>query len=52
MAALFRENWDRKWTPYAGLFVLELYKLKNASYAVRTLMMGQPVRVPECADSE
>ncbi|TMW56682.1 hypothetical protein Poli38472_006692 [Pythium oligandrum] len=51
MAAVVRENWDRKWTPYAGIFTIELYKTKSNSHAVRVLFKGEPVKLPECKDT-
>ncbi|KAJ0398180.1 hypothetical protein P43SY_000549 [Pythium insidiosum] len=52
LAAIQRQHWDRKWTPYAGMLIMELYKTKAKSHAVRLLFMGQPLRIPECADSK
>ncbi|GLE05258.1 hypothetical protein PINS_up014258 [Pythium insidiosum] len=51
LAAIQRQHWDRKWTPYAGMLIMELYKTKAKSHAVRLLFMGQPLRIPECADT-
>lgn len=51
MASLLRENWDRLWTPYAGVFIFELYRTKSSSHAMRVLFKGQPLRLPECADT-
>lgn len=52
MAAVVKENWDGKWTPYAGMLTMEIYKLKTASFAVRMLFQGKPVQIPDCEDSE
>lgn len=51
LAALARQNWDQKWTPYAGVLSMELYETKNNSHAVRVIFHGKPVLIPECADS-
>lgn len=51
MAAIVKENWDGKWTPYAGVLSMEIYKLKAGSFGVRMLFQGKPVHIPECSDS-
>uniref|UniRef100_K3XBI8 Histidine acid phosphatase n=1 Tax=Globisporangium ultimum (strain ATCC 200006 / CBS 805.95 / DAOM BR144) TaxID=431595 RepID=K3XBI8_GLOUD len=51
MAAIVKENWDGKWTPYAGVLSMELYKLKTGSFAARMIFQGQPVLIPECNDT-
>lgn len=47
LAALQRDNWNKTWTPYAGAFVLELYKTTNG-HAVRALYKGKPIKIPDC----
>ncbi|TYZ60052.1 hypothetical protein PybrP1_007243, partial [[Pythium] brassicae (nom. inval.)] len=51
MAAVVKDNWDGKWTPYAGMLTMEVYKLKSASFAVRMLFQGTPVHIPDCKDT-
>jgi hypothetical protein len=51
MAAIVKENWDGKWTPYAGVLSMELYKLKSGSFASRMIFQGKPVLIPECSDT-
>ncbi|RLN21653.1 hypothetical protein BBJ28_00005534 [Nothophytophthora sp. Chile5] len=51
LAAVARENWDRTWTPYAGMLVTEIYKTKKGSYAARMIFHGQPLLLPDCHDS-
>ncbi|CCI44788.1 unnamed protein product [Albugo candida] len=50
LAALQRDNWNKTWTPYAGAFVLELYKTTNG-HAVRALYKGKPIKIPDCKHS-
>lgn len=50
MASLLDENWDRRWTPYAGVLIFELYQTKSSSHPVRLLFKGQPLRIPKCHD--
>lgn len=51
LAASVKENWDGLWTPYAGMLVIEVYKVKNGSHAVRMISHGEPQHVPECHDT-
>jgi len=51
MAASVKENWDRTWTPYAGMLVIEVYKTKTGSHAVRMIFHGEPQLLPACQDS-
>ncbi|KAG2526488.1 hypothetical protein BBO99_00004097 [Phytophthora kernoviae] len=51
IAAVAKENWDRTWTPYAGMLAIELYKTKAGSYAVRMVFHGQPLLLPDCHDT-
>eukprot|EP00644_Phytophthora_capsici_P016840 jgi/Phyca11/531120/estExt2_fgenesh1_pm.C_PHYCAscaffold_950026 len=48
---LCEENWDRLWTPYAGMLVIEVYKTKSGSHAVRMIFHGEPQHIPECQDT-
>ena len=58
MAAILQDNWDGKWTPYAGMLIFEVYKKRGGgsagvgSHLVRLLFRGKPLLVPGCADSE
>lgn len=52
LSAVQRQNWDRTWTPYAGMLIFELYKTKAGSFAVRMVFHGQLLVVPECGDSK
>ncbi|CAI5732529.1 unnamed protein product [Peronospora farinosa] len=51
LAATVKENWDRTWTPYAGMLVLEVYKTKSGSHAVRMIFHGEPQLLPDCRDT-
>ncbi|KAG7391860.1 hypothetical protein PHYPSEUDO_003066 [Phytophthora pseudosyringae] len=51
LAASVKENWDRLWTPYAGMLVIEVYKTKSGSHAVRMIFHGEPQQLPECHDT-
>ncbi|CAI5747171.1 unnamed protein product [Peronospora destructor] len=51
LAATVKENWDRTWTPYAGMLVLEMYKTKSGSHAVRMIFHGEPQLLPDCRDT-
>lgn len=51
LSAIQRENWDRTWTPYAGMLILEVYKTKAGSHATRMVFHGEPVIIPECGGS-
>ncbi|CEG37143.1 component of the counting factor complex [Plasmopara halstedii] len=51
LAATVKENWDRLWTPYAGMLVIEVYKTKNNSHAIRVIFHGEPQHIPECHDT-
>ncbi|KUF95362.1 Chaperone protein ClpB1 [Phytophthora nicotianae] len=51
LAASVKENWDRLWTPYAGMLVMEVYKTKSGSHAVRMIFHGEPQHIPECHDT-
>jgi acid phosphatase len=51
LAAILRNNWDRKWTPYAGMAIFETYKTTGNSHAIRLLFKGKPQLIPGCADT-
>ncbi|KAL4087200.1 hypothetical protein PRIC1_013097 [Phytophthora ramorum] len=51
LAASVKENWDRTWTPYAGMLVVEVYKTKSGSHAVRVIFHGEPQLLPDCRDT-
>lgn len=51
IAAVAKENWDRTWTPYAGMLAVELYKTKAGSHAVRMVFHGQTLKLPACHDT-
>ncbi|GMF26046.1 unnamed protein product [Phytophthora lilii] len=51
LAASVKQNWDRTWTPYAGMLVIEVYKTKSGSHAVRMIFHGEPQLLPDCHDS-
>ncbi|TDH67222.1 hypothetical protein CCR75_000730 [Bremia lactucae] len=51
LAASLKENWDRLWTPYAGMLVIEMYKMKSGSHAVRMIFHGEVQQIPECDDT-
>ncbi|KAF1775039.1 Histidine phosphatase superfamily [Phytophthora cactorum] len=37
LAASVKENWDRLWTPFAGMLMIEVYKTKSGSHAEKLL---------------
>ncbi|KAE8911353.1 hypothetical protein PF005_g10339 [Phytophthora fragariae] len=51
LAASVKENWDRTWTPYAGMLVIEVYKTKSGSHVVRVIFHGEPQQLPDCRDT-
>ncbi|KAI9907275.1 hypothetical protein PsorP6_002886 [Peronosclerospora sorghi] len=51
LAATLKENWDRTWTPYASMLVIELYKTKSGSHSIRMIFHGEPQVLPGCPDA-